>query len=69
LTVPQNKTVVVICMTGHRSSLVAWHLQKSGYLNVYNLTWGMAGWEAYKFIRGYVHQPQRPEPEIKQTSG
>ena len=69
LKVPKNKTVVVICMTGHRSSLVAWHLQKSGYANVYNLTWGMAGWEAYKYFKGYVSQPKGPEPEIKQTSG
>ena len=69
LQVPKDKTVVVICMTGHRSSLVAWRLQKNGFTNVYNLTWGMAGWEAYKFFSGFVSEPQAPEPEIKKTAG
>lgn len=69
LKIPKEKTVVVICMTGHRSPLVAWHLQKSGYANVHNLTWGMAGWEAYKFFSGSVAKPKPLEPEIKKTSG
>jgi len=69
LEIPKNKTVVVICMTGHRSSLVAWRLQKNGYRSVYNLTWGMVGWEAYKFFTGFLTEPKPPEPEMKQVSG
>ncbi len=69
LGIPKDKTVVVICMTGHRSPLVAWYLQKSGYADVFNLTWGMAGWEAYRFLRGYISEPKPSKPEIKKTSG
>ncbi len=69
LKIPKNKTVAVICMTGHRSPLVAYHLQKNGYSNVYNLTWGMAGWEAYKFFSRFLTEPRPSEPEIKNVSG
>lgn len=40
----QGREVVVICMTGHRSPIMAWKLKKAG-LNASNLTWGMAGWK------------------------
>jgi rhodanese-related sulfurtransferase len=66
--IPKEKTVVVICLTGHRSTLAAWRLQKYGYKNVYNLTWGMAGWEAYKYLRGLQSQPSGPPPEMRQIS-
>jgi rhodanese-related sulfurtransferase len=69
LKIPKDQTVVVICMTGHRSPLVAWHLQKNGYGNVYHLTWGMAGWEAYRFFSGLVSEPKPLKPEIKKISG
>ena len=39
-----KKPLVVICMTGHRSPLVAYRLKKRGFREVYNLTWGMLGW-------------------------
>jgi rhodanese-related sulfurtransferase len=39
------KRIVVICMTGHRSPVVAGRLKKRGYTNVYNLTWGMWAWK------------------------
>jgi rhodanese-related sulfurtransferase len=52
LDIPRNKAVVVICMTGHRSPPVAYHLLKAGYTQVYNLTWGMAGWEVWKWTSG-----------------
>jgi rhodanese-related sulfurtransferase len=42
--------VVVICMTGHRSPLVAYALKKRGYARVYNLTWGMVGWKMYEWV-------------------
>lgn len=42
-----EKPVVVICMTGHRSPIVAYRLKKRGIENVYNLTWGMAGWKLF----------------------
>ncbi len=48
---PKEKPVVVICMTGHRSPLVARALQKRGFEKVYNLTWGMLGWQIYKAVR------------------
>ena len=40
-----EKSIVVICMTGHRSPIVASRLKKRGYNNVYNLTWGMWAWK------------------------
>jgi rhodanese-related sulfurtransferase len=41
----KDKPVVVICMTGHRSPLVAYRLKKRGFKRVYNLTWGMLAWK------------------------
>jgi rhodanese-related sulfurtransferase len=66
--ISKKKNVVVICLTGHRSSLAAWRLQKYGYQNVYSLTWGLAGWEAYKFIKSLQVQPEGPVPEMQQIS-
>jgi rhodanese-related sulfurtransferase len=67
LTIPRNKTVVVICMTGHRSPPVAYRLLKEGYTQVYNLTWGMAGWEVWKWLAarltGRSSKPGRQEVE------
>lgn len=42
-----EKSVVVICMTGHRSPVVAYRLKKRGIEPVYNLTWGMVGWKLF----------------------
>ena len=39
-----RKPLVIICMTGHRSSLVAYGLRKRGFTEVHNLTFGMLGW-------------------------
>ena len=39
-----RKPLVVICMTGHRSSIVAYQLKKRVPQEVHNLTWGMLGW-------------------------
>ena len=39
-----RRPLVVICMTGHRSSIVAYQLKKRAPQEVYNLTWGMLGW-------------------------
>ncbi|MCG6916619.1 MAG: rhodanese-like domain-containing protein [Deltaproteobacteria bacterium] len=36
--------LVVICMTGHRSAVVAYQLKKRVPQQVYSLTWGMLGW-------------------------
>ena len=41
----KEEPVVVICMTGHRSPLVAYRLKKKGFIKVYNLTWGMLAWK------------------------
>ena len=51
LPIPKTKTVVVICMTGHRSTLGAYRLEKAGFAKVYNLTWGMVGWEVWKWLK------------------
>ena len=40
-----DEPVIVICMTGHRSPMVAYQLKKRGYRQVYNLTWGMLAWK------------------------
>ena len=42
-----DKPIVVICMTGHRSPIVASRLKKHGYTNVYNLIWGMWAWKLF----------------------
>jgi rhodanese-related sulfurtransferase len=42
-----DEPVVVICMSGHRSPIVAYRLKKHGYKQVYNLTWGMLGWKLF----------------------
>ena len=42
-----DETVIVICMTGHRSPMVAYQLKKRGYKQVYNLTWGMLAWKLF----------------------
>jgi rhodanese-related sulfurtransferase len=39
-----RKPLVIICMTGHRSSVVAYGLKKRGFTRVHNLTFGMLGW-------------------------
>ena len=39
-----RKPLVVICMTGHRSPIVAYQLKKRVPQEVYSLTWGMLGW-------------------------
>ncbi len=47
--VSPSREIVVICMTGHRSPLVAYALKKRGYARVYNLIWGMVGWKIYEW--------------------
>ena len=42
-----DEPVVIICMTGHRSPIVAHQLKKHGYNRVYNLTWGMLAWKLF----------------------
>lgn len=41
-----DKTVVLVCMTGHRSPVAAKLLQSHTKGRVVNLTWGMLGWLA-----------------------
>jgi rhodanese-related sulfurtransferase len=43
----QDEPAIVICMTGHRSPLVAYRLKKRGFKRVYNLTWGMLAWKLF----------------------
>jgi rhodanese-related sulfurtransferase len=56
-----SQEVVVICMTGHRSPLVAYALQKKGYARVYNLTWGMVGWKMYEWVSGLRGNQEPPK--------
>ena len=44
-----HQPLVLVCSTGHRSSLAAKRLQRQGYTNVSALAWGMLGW---KLVRG-----------------
>jgi len=48
--VSPSRELVVICMTGHRSPVVAYALKKRGYKRVDNLTWGMVGWKVYEWV-------------------
>jgi rhodanese-related sulfurtransferase len=40
-----TRRVVVVCLTGHRSSPVVSQMQDGGYTAVSNLTWGMLAWK------------------------
>jgi rhodanese-related sulfurtransferase len=42
--VPKDKTVVVVCRSGSRSSRAAELLMEAGYRNVYNMSGGMQRW-------------------------
>jgi hydroxyacylglutathione hydrolase len=42
----KNKPIVLICSTGHRSSLGASILKQQGFKNVYNVAGGMTGYSA-----------------------
>ncbi|OGR05975.1 MAG: hypothetical protein A3K23_00155 [Desulfobacca sp. RBG_16_58_9] len=62
--VSPSREVVVICMTGHRSPVVAYALKKRGYQRVDHLTWGMAGWKVYEWVsrlRGRLKPPKTRE--------
>jgi len=48
--VSPDQPMVIICMTGHRSPIVAYSLKKKGFKQVYNLTWGMLGWQVLKIF-------------------
>ena len=41
---PRDKPVVVVCMTGHRSSVVGFYLHSKGFKDVRSLTGGTLGW-------------------------
>lgn len=41
-----DKPIVIICMSGHRSAVVAYLLKKQGCKNVSYLVWGMLSWIA-----------------------
>jgi len=45
--ISKEDPLIVICMTGHRSPLVAYRLKKRGFKKVYNLTWGMLAWKLF----------------------
>jgi hypothetical protein len=34
--------------------MVTYQLRKAGFAGVYNLTWGMTGWEAWKWLKNKV---------------
>lgn len=42
--VPKDKTVVVVCRSGSRSSRAVEMLMEAGYRNVYNMSGGMQRW-------------------------
>lgn len=47
--IPQNRPLVVYCAVGSRSSQVAGYLAQKGYVEVYNMSGGIMGWQ----VRGY----------------
>ena len=57
---PSSREVVVICMTGHRSPIVAYNLKKRGFTQVCHLAWGMAGWKIYEWWSRL--RPRSPQP-------
>ena len=46
--VPRDKTIVVVCGTGYRSTVAASVLERAGRTDVMNLTGGMAAWSLSK---------------------
>jgi phage shock protein E len=44
--IPADKTVVVTCRTGNRSSQVTDYLRQQGFDNVHNMSGGIVDWEA-----------------------
>ena len=44
--VPKDKTVIVQCRSGNRSSQVTDFLQQQGFTNVHNLSGGLNAWQA-----------------------
>lgn len=43
--VSKDRTVVVVCQSGNRSSRACELLSEAGYKNVYNMSGGMNGWK------------------------
>lgn len=44
--IPTDKTVVVTCRSGNRSSQVVEFLRRQGFTNVHNMTGGILAWQA-----------------------
>lgn len=47
--IPSDKTVILHCVSGDRSSLASSLLQRAGYNNIHNLTGGFEEWTKEKF--------------------
>jgi rhodanese-related sulfurtransferase len=60
---PPSREVVVICMTGHRSPIVAYNLKKRGLTQVDHLIWGMVGWKIYEWWSQPRRRREPPLPE------
>lgn len=43
----EQPPVVIVCMTGHRSTLTAWGLKRTGLTEVYDLAGGVLGWKLF----------------------
>ena len=43
--IPKDKTVVVTCRSGNRSSQVASYLQQQGFTNIHDLQGGIVAWQ------------------------
>lgn len=40
----KERSLVVVCLSGHRSPIVGYRLTRRGFKNVYYLSWGMLAW-------------------------
>lgn len=43
--IPKDKTVVVTCHSGNRSSQVAGYLQQQGFTNIHDMQGGLVAWQ------------------------
>lgn len=43
--IPRDKTVIVTCHSGNRSSQVAAYLRQQGFTNIHDMQGGIAAWE------------------------
>lgn len=53
----KNKTILIYCLSGSRSTVVAQYMQKQGFGKIYNLTYGLMDWNQKGYPLEQSNQP------------